>query len=145
MEPYAELSYSLYTKNVYKLDFKIKQDKLTTMNFASFIDEFQTILKGLKDNKIEKFIMIYDFNNLDYNINNSQINEITHLFKENSHLFKEKLLGTFIIAHNNIVTTFIKLFKSIYTPIKPLFLNIDIDIVIEDLINNVDTKQEYKL
>ena len=77
MDPYAELSYSLYKKNVYKLDFKIKQDKLTTMNFASFIDEFQTILKGLKDNKIEKFIMIYDFNNLDYNINNSQINEIT--------------------------------------------------------------------
>ena len=31
MDPYAELSYSLYKKNVYKLDFKIKNNLYTLL------------------------------------------------------------------------------------------------------------------
>ena len=145
MDPYAELKYSLYKNDIYKLDLKIKLNKLTTMNFASFIDDFTNILEEKKNKNLEKFIMVFDMNNIDYNINTSQVNEVTNLFKKYKNVFKEKLLGTFIIADNNVITIFINIFKNIYTPMKPLFLNTDIDNVIENLVNNIDTNKEYKL
>lgn len=145
MDPYAKLEINKNKYNIYNLSFNIIKNKLTTMNFACLIDDFENKLKILNNDKISKFIMIYDMNNMDYNINNSQINEITSLFKKNKTLFENKLLATFIIANDTFIKTFIKLFKSIYTPMKPLFMNTEIDSVIENLINNKPNEQEYIL
>ena len=99
-------------------------EKLTINDTNTFFIMFENFIDNCLQNKI-KFAWIIDMKNINIStLKVSYFEQLTKLCKRKYQVFLDLLVCSVVITNSKIFNNFFTLFKSLYTPVKPI-LNTD--------------------
>jgi len=122
---------------------------ITPLNWLYTQDYIIEKLQNIqKNNDATKIILYFDINNINLNTTSHDIiSDFSKIIDKYITPMIDKIYGSFIFIDTNIIHLFMKTFKKMYKPLKPLFIinedKID-DSILSDLLENNINANEYK-
>ena len=123
-----------HTNHNYKTLLVTVDENLSSKDANTFFIMFENFIDNCKQQKI-KFVWIVDLKNISLTtLNFSYFETLRRICKKNYETFLDLLICSVVITNSTIFNHFFTLFRSLYTPVKPI-LNTE---SIENAISFVD-------
>lgn len=132
-------SYLEQNKIIYK--FTYNKIEITELRMLKTIHKMSQMFKTLKSPKIKNITFLFIVQEFIIPTNFSVFKSWSQVFYDNFDVITEKLDFTVVqVDNNNIINTFLWLFKKYYIPIKPLYISTS-DTINQQYIHDVEYRK----